>query len=358
MNRSFWKGRRVLLTGHTGFKGAWLSLWLADMGAEVTGCALAPPTEPSLFEEAGVGRLVRDVRGDVRDFDALSAAMRGAAPEIVIHMAAQALVRESYREPRLTFETNALGTVNLLEAARACPAARAVLIVTTDKVYENRDLDRGYREDEPLGGFDPYSSSKACAEIIAASYRRSFFAGEGAALVATARSGNVVGGGDFAADRLVPDFVRAFGRGEKLRIRNPDATRPWQHVLEPLSGYLTLCEALASGERRFASAWNFGPRAGDAKSVRWVAEALAAAWEGAPGVEIDGGDHPHEARHLALDGSKAARDLGWAPRWDLAEALRRVAGWHAGARAGRGAAELCLSQIRGYEGSAPGDAAP
>jgi CDP-glucose 4,6-dehydratase len=284
--------------------------------------------------------------------------MDGAAPELVIHMAAQALVRESYREPRLTFETNALGTVNVLEAARSCATARAVLIVTTDKVYENRDLDRGYREDEPLGGHDPYSSSKACAEIVAASYRRSFFSGEGAALVATARAGNVIGGGDWADDRLVPDFVRAFERGEKLRLRNPDATRPWQHVLEPIAAYLTLGEALLAGERRFASAWNFGPRAEDAKTVRWIADELCGLWDGAPGYEIDGGGHAHEARHLELDISKAAAGLGWQPRWNLSQALARVVQWHRGALSGRAAGELCLDQIRAYEAGEAGDEAP
>jgi CDP-glucose 4,6-dehydratase len=358
MTRDFWKGRRVLLTGHTGFKGAWLSLWLADMGAEVTGYALAPPTVPSLFEAARVAALVRDVRGDVRDLGALTAAMAGAGPEVVIHMAAQALVRESYRAPLETFEVNAMGTANLLEAARGCPSARAVLVVTTDKVYENRELDRGYREDEPLGGHDPYSSSKACAEIVAASYRRSFFSDAGRTLVATARAGNVLGGGDWAADRLVPDFVRAVERGAKLRLRSPESTRPWQHVLEPLSGYLALCEALADGDARCACGFNFGPRSDDARTVRWIARTLTELWEGAPGYEVDGGEHPHEARHLELDVSKARDQLGWSPRWDLRTALRHAVGWHRGFGAGRSADELCLTQIRAYEGDTAADETP
>jgi len=349
VNRLFWNGKKVLLTGHTGFKGSWLSLWLSDMGAEVTGYALAPPTSPSLFEEARVACAVRDLRGDIRDLAAIKRAMAAAAPEVVIHMAAQALVRESYRAPLETFEVNALGTANLLEAARDCPSARAILIVTTDKVYENRDLDRGYREDEPLGGADPYSSSKACAELVAASYRRSFFSGERSALVATARAGNVLGGGDFAADRLVPDFLRAVERGEALRLRNPESTRPWQHVLEPLSGYLALCEALLAGERSCACGFNFGPRPDDAKPVRWIAETLSRLWGDAPCYEVDDGPHPHEARHLELDISKARDELFWRPRWDLAQALRRVVEWHRGFAAGRGARELCLAQIRDFE---------
>jgi CDP-glucose 4,6-dehydratase len=358
MNRSFWKGRKVFLTGHTGFKGAWLSIWLADMGAEVTGYALEPPTNPSLFQEARIDHLVRDARGDVRDFGALAETMERAAPEIVIHMAAQALVRESYREPRPTFEVNAMGTANLLEAARTCQTARVVLVVTTDKVYENRELDRGYHEDEPLGGHDPYSSSKACAEIITASYRRSFFCSDGCALIASARAGNVVGGGDWAADRLVPDFVRAFENGEKLRIRNPDSVRPWQHVLEPLSGYLALCEALWTGDRRYACAWNFGPGSEGAKTVRWIAETLTALWEGALGFEIDRGEHPHESRHLALDIAKAATELEWRPRWDLPQALYRVVEWSRSRRSGTKAKELCLAQIRAYEDWATGDDTP
>jgi CDP-glucose 4,6-dehydratase len=242
-----------------------------------------------------------------------------------------------------------MGTANLLEAARACQTARVILVVTTDKVYENRELDRGYREDEALGGHDPYSSSKACAEIITASYRRSFFFGDGCALIASARAGNVIGGGDWAADRLVPDFVRAFDKGEKLRIRNPDSVRPWQHVLEPLSGYLELCEALWTGEHRYACAWNFGPGGEGAKTVRWIAAKLTELWEGGPGFEIDGGEHPHEARHLELDISKAATELGWRPRWDLSQALCRVAEWSRGQRSGIAAKELCLAQIRAYE---------
>jgi CDP-glucose 4,6-dehydratase len=355
MDQQFWHGKRVFLTGHTGFKGSWLCLWLTRLGAEVTGYALEPPTRPSLFELCGVDRQVRSVIADVRDTDALLAAMRGAAPEIVIHMAAQPLVRDSYRIPAETYAVNVMGTVNLLEAVRACPGVKAVVNVTTDKCYENKEWAWGYRENEPLGGYDPYSNSKACSELVTAAYRSSFFnpgdhARHGVA-VASARAGNVIGGGDWAADRLVPDCLRALLQGDEIRIRNPHAIRPWQHVLEPLSGYLLLARRLCEEGPRHASGWNFGPNDDDAKPVEWIVRAICAAWDTGAAYRVDTGDHPHEAHYLKLDCSKAKGELGWRPRWDLAKALAMVVGWTRAYENGEDLTEVCLAQIAEYEGS-------
>ncbi len=328
INPSFWKGRRIFLTGHTGFKGGWLSVWLHHLGAEVTGYALDPPTEPSLFELSGVGALVNDIRGDIRDKEALQRAVAASEPEIVIHMAAQPLVRESYRTPVETWETNVIGTLRLLEAVRQAPSVSAVLIITTDKCYENREWLWPYREEDRLGGYDPYSSSKAAAEIALASWRSSFFSSPESPSIATARAGNVIGGGDYAADRLVPDIIRAIGRGEAVRIRNPHAIRPWQHVLEPLHGYLSLCEHLSSpAGQEFAGAWNFGPSSTDVKPVQWIVEKLTSLASHAPGFTVDEGPHPHEATYLKLDTSKAEALLGWKPAWNLEEALVRIMEW-------------------------------
>ena len=278
----FWRGKRVFLTGHTGFKGSWLSIWLHSLGAEVTGYALEPPTDPSLFSLAGVDGLLTSIIADVRDLERLQAEMVHAAPEIVIHMAAQPLVRDSYKIPVETYATNVMGTVHLLEALRSCPALRAVVNVTTDKVYENREWLWGYREIEPMGGYDPYSNSKGCSELVTAAYRSSYFnpldySRHGVA-VATARAGNVIGGGDWANDRLIPDVVRSILAGEPVQIRNPGAIRPWQHVLEPLSGYLTLAEHLFAGGARYAQGWNFGPAEEDARPVAWLVERLCSDW--------------------------------------------------------------------------------
>lgn len=342
----------MFLTGHTGFKGAWLSIWLESLGAKVTGYALKPPTRPSLFELCRLDRRVRSNIGDVRDAAGLKRALLAARPEIVIHMAAQPLVRESYRAPAETYSTNVMGTVNLLEAVRACGSVRAVVNVTTDKCYENREHLRGYKEGEPLGGYDPYSSSKACSELVTSAYRSSFFnpadyKKHGVA-VATARAGNVIGGGDWAADRLIPDIIRAALRGEKVRIRNPRAIRPWQHVLEPLAGYLDLAEKLYTNGPRYAQGWNFGPDAGDAKDVEWIVKRLFAAWPEAPGYVIDRGRHPHEAHFLKLDSSKARRELGWAPRWHIGEAIDRIVAWTRACAAKEDLREVCLQQIREY----------
>lgn len=347
----FWRGRRVFLTGHTGFKGSWLALWLQQMGAEVSGYALEPQTSPSLFDLAGVGRAMVSTMGDVRELAALQGAMRAADPEVVFHLAAQSLVRRSYAEPVETYATNVMGTVNLLEAVRHCERVRAAVVVTSDKCYENREWVWPYRENEPLGGHDPYSSSKGCAELVTAAYRASFFAAGRPAAVASARAGNVIGGGDWAADRLIPDIVRAVEAGTPVRIRNPGAVRPWQHVLEPLAGYLTLAERLHERGGEFAEAWNFGPSAEDCRPVGWVVERLAQEWGGALRFESDAAEHPHEAHFLTLDSSRARARLDWAPRWRLQDALRSIAAWHKAHRAGADMRAAVLGQIAEYTGS-------
>ena len=344
---SFWRGKRVLLTGHTGFKGGWLSLWLQQMGAELQGYALAPTPGHSLFREARVAEGMGSTVGDIRDLAALQSAVAAFRPDIVIHMAAQALVRQSYVEPVETYATNVMGTVHLLEAVRRVPGVRVVVNVTTDKCYENREWAWGYREDEPMGGHDPYSNSKGCAELVSSAYRRSFFRDGGPAL-ATARAGNVIGGGDWATDRLVPDILRAFERGEPVVIRNPHSTRPWQHVLEPLSGYLVLAQRLWEDGAAFAEGWNLGPRDEDARPVQWIVEQLVARWGQGARWQLDGGQHPHEAHFLKLDISKARARLGWAPRWRLADALRHIVTWHQAWLAGDDVRALCLAQIDQY----------
>lgn len=353
MNPEFWRGRKVFLTGHTGFKGSWLSLWLQQMGAELTGYALAPPTDPSLFEVAGVGQGMTSIIADIRDGAALAAAMRQVAPEIVIHMAAQPLVRRSYVDPIETYSTNVMGSVYLLEAVRQTPSVRGVLNVTTDKCYENREWVWGYRENEPMGGYDPYSNSKGCAELVSAAYRNSFFNaarhGDHQVALATARAGNVIGGGDWAADRLIPDVLAAFARGEAVVLRNPQATRPWQHVLEPLRGYLMLAEKLCTAGPAFAEAWNFGPHADDARPVEWIVHQLAEKWGDDAHWQIDGSDHPHEAGYLKLDISKAAHGLDWHPALRLAEALDLIVDWAHCAQAGGDLRTLTQAQILAYQ---------
>jgi CDP-glucose 4,6-dehydratase len=347
-----WRGRSVFVTGHTGFKGGWLSLWLADAGARVHGYSTPPPTTPNLFNQAKVASsLASHVIGDVRDGDALSGAMRAAAPEAVFHLAAQPLVRHSYAEPAETYAVNVLGTVNVLEAVRACPSVRAVVNVTTDKCYDNKEWPWGYRESEALGGRDPYSSSKACSELVTAAYRDSFLAKAGVA-VASGRAGNVIGGGDWAADRLVPDFFRAVGERRALSVRFPGATRPWQHVLEPLSGYLQLAEQLLDGQPR-AAAWNFGPADEDAWTVRRILDHLS---ERVPGAawHDGGGEHVHEAGYLKLDSSKARSELGWAPHWTLDQALQRTVDWHQAWVAGQDMHAFTLAQIRARQDAPSG----
>lgn len=324
---TFWSGKRVFLTGHTGFKGSWMSLWLQRMGADVTGFALTPPTSPALFEVAGVAAGMTSIIGDIRDREALETALVAADPEIVIHMAAQPLVRASYDDPVGTYATNVMGTVHLLEAVRKVSSVRAVCVVTTDKCYENREWVWGYREDEAMGGYDPYSNSKGCSELVTSAYRRSFFTGDGQPALASARAGNVIGGGDWAADRLIPDILRAVANGDPVLIRNPLATRPWQHVLEPVSGYLVLCQALWA-DPTTAQAWNFGPRDEDAQPVQWIVEHMCERWGDGAAWTRDESVQPHEANYLKLDISKARFGLGWQPRWSLSHALDRIVAWH------------------------------
>ncbi len=350
IDADFWKRRRVLVTGHTGFKGAWLSLWLQSLGAEATGLARGVPTRPSLYELADVGAHMRELEADVRDRAAVREAMHAARPEVVLHLAAQPLVRRSLREPALTYEVNVMGTVNVLEAVReAREDVLAIVIVTSDKCYENPGGSRRFAEHDPLGGSDPYSSSKACAELVARAYGRSFFSDGAAARLATARAGNVIGGGDWGEDRLVPDTIRAVERGESLRVRNPASVRPWQHVLSPLGGYLRLAEALARGEDGARSdapgGWNFGPAAEDARPVSWIVQRLAELWHGELSWQLDADENPPEAGHLALDSSAAEALLGWRPRWPLADALELVVEWHRAHRAGEDMRRVSLAQI-------------
>ncbi|MEH3121801.1 MAG: CDP-glucose 4,6-dehydratase [Sphingomonas phyllosphaerae] len=344
---AFWAGKRVFLTGHTGFKGSWMSLWLQRMGAEVTGFALAPPTDPALFEVARVAAGMTSIIGDIRDRETLEQALVAADPEIVIHMAAQPLVRASYDDPVGTYATNVMGTVHLFEAVRKSPSVRAACIVTTDKCYENREWVWGYREDEPMGGYDPYSNSKGCSELVVSAYRRSFF-GEGKTAVASGRAGNVIGGGDWAVDRLIPDILRAVSAGEPVLIRNPLAIRPWQHVLEPVSGYLVLCQALWNDPAAAAAAWNFGPRDDDARPVQWIVEKMCAAWGNGADWTRDQSVQPHEAHYLKLDISKARVRLGWGPRWSLAKALESIVSWQRAWLAGADMHDHCNAELERF----------
>ena len=353
MNQGFWSGKRVFITGHSGFKGSWLSLWLQNLGAVVIGYALNPATEPNLFSVADVGRRMRSIVGDIRDLGSLSSALKEANPEIVIHMAAQSLVHYSYREPVETYATNVMGTVHLLEAVRKVDSVRAVVVVTSDKCYDNKEWLWGYREFDSMGGYDPYSSSKGCSELVSLAYRNSFFNPakyqEHGVAVASGRAGNVIGGGDWAADRLVPDIVRALAANEMVQIRRPGAIRPWQHVLEPLSGYLTLAERLYTEGASFAEAWNFGPADEDAKSVKWIVERLLQKWgHDAQGWNLDIGQQPHEAHYLKLDCSKARERLQWAPRWNLAMALDRIVDWHKALLREEDMLNFTLQQIAEY----------
>lgn len=350
ISSSFWLGRRVFVTGHTGFKGSWLALMLARLNARATGYSLTPPTEPNLFDLANVGDCIDDIRGDVTDLEHLRAAMAAVAPEIVIHMAAQPLVRVAYADPVLTYNTNVMGTVNVLEAVRHAPSVRAALVVTTDKCYENNDWVWGYRETDALGGRDPYASSKACAELIVNAYRASFFGEAHAAKILTARAGNVIGGGDFAADRIVPDAIRAFLADKPLRVRNPLAVRPWQHVLEPLTGYLMLIEAALSGGTNIEGGWNFGPGRNSEGSVAALVEELVKAWGAGARWTPEFGAHPHEARLLRLDASKARDLLGWSPILQFEEAVEWTAQWYGAFADKHDLREATLLQVDRYLG--------
>ncbi len=346
---NFWQNKRVFITGHTGFKGSWLSLWLHSLGSIVTGYALQPPTNPSLYELCRINELLESNIADVRDKDVLSEALVQAQPEIVFHMAAQPLVRYSYLNPVETYETNVMGTVNLLESVRECKSVRAVVNITTDKCYQNNEWYWGYRENDQLGGYDPYSASKACSELITASYRNSFFNKNSVAL-ASVRAGNVIGGGDWAEDRLIPDCIKSLLNNEAILIRNPNAIRPWQHVLEPLSGYIMLAEHLYKDGTDFAEAWNFGPDDSDVKTVEWIVDTICRKWESSAKYDIVEGNHPHEAKYLKLDCSKARQKLDWQPNWNLEKALDKIIEWTLAYKNGMDMRKACLKQISDFSG--------
>jgi CDP-glucose 4,6-dehydratase len=349
VNPEFWQGKRVFLTGHTGFKGSWLSLWLQQMGVIVKGFALEPNTRPNLFNLAEVSKNMESEIGDITNLSQIKDSMNSFNPDILIHMAAQPLVRTSYEEPVLTYATNVMGTVNVLEAARTCKNLKAIVSVTTDKCYENKEWVWGYRENEPIGGFDPYSSSKGCAELVTAAYRNSFFNAENSAAIASARAGNVIGGGDWAEDRLIPDILKSFEKKNPVMVRNPMATRPWQHVLEPLSGYLVLAEHLFNEGKSFAEAWNFGPKDEDCKPVSWLLDKMVANWHDHASWELDKNNNPHEAGYLKLDCSKAASKLNWQPKWNLDFTLCKIINWHKSYLYGSNIQEECLKEITEYQ---------
>ena len=345
---AFWSDRRVLLTGNTGFKGSWMTLWLLEMGAEVTGLAPGPPTDPSLYDLAGLAADVPQHAIDIRDADGVVAAVRDSRPEVVIHMAAQPFVRRSFIEPRETYEVNVMGTINLFEAVRAAGDDVGVILnVTSDKCYENREWEWGYREDEAMGGYDPYSNSKGCSELVTRAYRQSFFGDAGGPRLASGRAGNVIGGGDWGEDRLIPDMMRAALAGEAVEIRRPDAIRPWQHVLNPLRGYLMLVQALW-GDPAYATGFNFGPADEDAQPVQHIVDEVSALWPDAIDWRIDPGPHPHEATWLKLDSSRARARLGWTPTWDLDDALRSIVAWYVALRDGAPMRDVTTTQIREF----------
>ena len=346
IDQEFWKGRRVFLTGHTGFKGSWLSLWLASLGAEVKGYALNPPTSPSLFNEAKIDSVIDSQIGDIRDQDVFHESMTEFNPDILIHMAAQPLVRYSYDAPIETYEVNVIGTAKVLEVARSCPNLKSIVNITTDKCYENDERSQGYKEDDPMGGHDPYSSSKGCAELVASSYRRSFLQDQGVGL-ASVRAGNVIGGGDWADDRLIPDILRSFEKKESVVVRNPKATRPWQHVLEPLSGYLILAQKLYRDQEKYAGGWNFGPNEQDVKPVDWILDKMIAKWPGSS-WNLDTNSSPHEAGFLQLDISKAELKLGWKPVWGLSQTLEKIISWHQAWIKKENIQDWCLAEIEEY----------
>jgi len=353
LNRLFWKDRRVLLTGHTGFKGSWLSVWLHGLGAEVTGYALEPPTEPNLFQQAAVAGTLRSVYGDIRDFSNLKDVLAATRPQVIIHMAAQSVVRRGYHDPIQTYSSNVMGTVNLFEAVRQLKHRCVIVNVTSDKCYANHEWVWGYRENEPMGGRDPYSNSKSCAELVTLAYRESFFPPTSVELhgvaLASARAGNAIGGGDWTKDQLIPELMRAFLAGQPCLIRNPNAFRPWQFVLEPLRGYLVLAERLAEQPSGFASGWNFGPVDADAMAVSWIADQLARSWGGDAAWKLDSAAHPQEAQALKLDASKAKACLGWSPVLPLKHALEWIVEWYRAYQKGEDLQNLTRKQIERYE---------
>lgn len=352
LNQRFWQSKKVLITGHTGFKGSWLCLLLNKLGADIYGYALNPSTNPSLFVDAKIGELITSYVGDIRDQERLFSVIQKVKPEIVIHMAAQALVLKSYLDPVETYSVNVMGTVTLLEVIRRVQGIKAVVNVTTDKCYENREWHWGYRENEPMGGYDPYSNSKGCSELVTSAFRSSFFnpkeySKHGVA-IATARAGNVIGGGDWADDRLIPDFIKAILKGKEMKIRSPHAIRPWQHVLEPLNGYITLAEKLYNEGPKYAEAWNFGPYDSDAKSVEWIIEKICSLWGTGASYLIDKTPQPHEANYLKLDCSKAKAELGWFPKWDIETALNSIVDWNKAYLSGKNMRTITEYQIDKY----------
>ena len=349
VDSSFWSGKKVFVTGHTGFKGSWMSLWLTSMGARVKGYALEPNTNPALFDLIDLESKMESEIGDIRDLDKIRSSISEFHPDILIHMAAQPLVRRSYTDPLETYSTNVMGTVNVLEAAKGHANLKAIVSVTSDKCYENKEWYWGYRENEPLGGHDPYSNSKACAELVTSAYRSSFYYKEDTAFVASARAGNVIGGGDWAEDRLIPDILKAFEKGSPVVIRNPRARRPWQHVLEPLSGYLILAESLYREGGDFAEAWNFGPRDEDCKPVSWILDTMQENWGEGASWELDQAENPHEAGFLKLDWSKAESRLNWHPKWRLDKALNNTIAWHKQWIGGADMSKSCLDEIEQYQ---------
>ncbi len=349
LDANFWRGKKVFVTGHTGFKGSWLVLWLNSMGASVFGYSLPAPTNPNMFELCKLDRDIQSVMGDIRDFEHLLCTIKQIEPEIVFHLAAQPLVLKSYDSPMETYQVNVMGTVNVLECIRNVDSVKAVVNVTTDKCYENQGWYWGYRENDALGGYDPYSNSKACSELITAAYRNSFFSLKNKVALASARAGNVIGGGDWAENRLIPDCVRALMEGKKVVIRNSDAIRPWQHVLEPLSGYLILAQKLYEEGERYAGAWNFGPDDKDAKTVEWIVRKMCTVWGEGAGFEVEKQERKsHEAKYLKLDCSKAKVELNWNPRWTVAQAIEKVVSWIKAYEKGKEMKSYCLKQITEY----------
>ena len=346
IDQNFWQGKRVFLTGHTGFKGSWLALWLHSLGAIVKGYALAPPTNPSLFHEARVSSIIDSQIGDIRDQDILHESMTSFNPDILIHMAAQPLVRYSYDAPIETYEVNVIGTAKVLEVARSCANLKAIVNITTDKCYENDERSEGYKESDPMGGHDPYSSSKGCAELVSSAYRRSFLQEQGVEL-ASVRAGNVIGGGDWADDRLIPDILRSFEKDKPVVIRNPKATRPWQHALEPLSGYLILAQKLYENQEDYAEGWNFGPNEKDVKPVGWILDKMITKWPNSS-WELDQNSNPHEAGFLKLDISKAESKLSWKPVWELSQTLEKIIVWHQAWLNKEDIQAVCLAEIEEY----------
>jgi CDP-glucose 4,6-dehydratase len=353
INKHFWKGKKVLVTGHTGFKGSWLSLWLQSLGAEVVGVSLDPPTKKSLYEQANVAKGMISLREDIRNGEEIKKIFHKYQPEIVFHLAAQSLVRYSYQNPVETYETNVMGTLHVLEGIRSVKSVRSAVMVTTDKCYENKEWEWGYRENEPMGGHDPYSSSKGSSELLISSYRESYYPineyNKHKTSIASVRAGNVIGGGDWADDRIIPDIIRAFQQGKKVEIRNPNSIRPWQHVLEPLSGYIKLAGLLIDDAGKYTGAWNFGPNDKDARPVQWIVEKVSEQWGCNEECWVfDKGEHPHEAHYLKLDCSKAKERIGWSPKWNLSEALLKIVEWHKLEHSGNDCRKICLTQINDY----------